>query len=316
MSIKEYLHSFKGKLSALVVAAILCPLIVSGIIQVHMLNKQFSSIFKNQLTTGLETFSLILSNKTDNLTKGIDRIASDNTLQMTIDLEIIPQLKKYVTKQLDILQFGGLIIADSKNRMIATSGLSIPDYANRKINRNGIHLLNIHDDLLLVYSTEIIRNDTRLGYAVGIQSLKNEKFRKYLSQKLVNDFIVWINKTPEVSSLSISSMTASGNNTGKMPEENRVTDFSVDHEEYKTMIRTLTIGQNELSYGILIPLKDINRNFQFMLLMTACVIIAIFTVIMFFLRHFMKELITPVTEFDAGRGFSWKNQPGISQTEL
>ena len=230
------------------------------------------------------------------MTKGIDRIASDNTLQMTIDLEIIPQLKKYVTKQLDILQFGGLIIADSKNRMIATSGLSISDYSNRKINRNGINLLNIHDDLLLVYSTEIIRNDTRLGYAVGIQSLKNEKFRKYLSQKLVNDFIVWINKTPEVSSLSISSMNASGNNTGKMPEENRVTYFKVNHEEYKTMIRTLTIGQNELSYGILLPLEDINRNFQFMLLMTACVIIAIFTVIMFFLRHFMKELITPVAE--------------------
>ncbi|OQY13365.1 MAG: hypothetical protein B6I31_01350 [Desulfobacteraceae bacterium 4572_19] len=296
ISIKKYLNSFKGKLTALVVIATLFPLIISGIIQAHLFDKQFSAICKKQLTTGLETFSLILSNKQDNLTNGINRIASDNTLQITIDLEIIPQLKKYIKKQLDVLQFGGIIIANNKNEVIASSGLSIQNYSDKKLNQNSINLISINNDLLLVYSTKIIRDNTHLGYAVGIQSLKNNQFLTYLSKKLVNDFIIWINETPEVSSLSIKSINKSDKYAQNIPKENIVSEFNINHEKFKTMLRTITIGQNKLSYGLLLPMKDLNKNFQLMLLIILCAIIVIFIVIMFFLRHFMKELITPVTE--------------------
>ena len=54
-----------------------------------MLDNQLRAIFENRLKAGLKTFSLILDYRQHDLIRGLERIASDNTLQMTLELDIV-----------------------------------------------------------------------------------------------------------------------------------------------------------------------------------------------------------------------------------
>ena len=72
-------------------------MVISALLLGSMLKRQLQVSLESRLEAGLETFNLILRNKENELIQGLSRIASDNTLQMTMDLEIIPQLSKYLT---------------------------------------------------------------------------------------------------------------------------------------------------------------------------------------------------------------------------
>jgi len=56
------------------------------------------------------------------------------------------------------------------------------------------------------------------------------------------------------------------------------------------------VGGKKLTYAVLLPLDQLKRNFQIMIATVVGVIAAIFGVIMFFMRRFIKELIRPVSE--------------------
>ena len=118
--IKEYLTAFKGKLTALVMTAILLPMIVSSFLLGGMLERRLRVSFESRLEAGLKTFSLILNHKEKELMQGLSRIASDNTLQMTLELGIIPQLRKYLETQIEVLRFSTLIVADAQKQVLAS----------------------------------------------------------------------------------------------------------------------------------------------------------------------------------------------------
>src|SRR6202023_598070 len=78
--------------------------------------------FANGLSANLETFALVLQDAERNVFEGLTRMASDNTLQVTLDLEMSSQLNGYSAAQRQVLgiAFVAVYNADSKN--IAFSG--------------------------------------------------------------------------------------------------------------------------------------------------------------------------------------------------
>ena len=109
---RKYFKSFRGRLTSLVVAATLLPMIVSSLVLGVMLDKQFRTIFENRLEAGLKTFSLILDYKQQDLVRGLERIVADNTLQVTLELGIVSQMQNYLGSQVKVLHFSSLCVTD------------------------------------------------------------------------------------------------------------------------------------------------------------------------------------------------------------
>src|SRR5664280_2147236 len=97
-------RSFRSKLMLLVALAVSVPALLTCVILGIQLDRQARTLFANTLNASLETFSLILQANERNLHEGLTRAATDNTLQITLDLEIKAQLTKYIETQRQVLR--------------------------------------------------------------------------------------------------------------------------------------------------------------------------------------------------------------------
>ncbi len=277
--IKEYLTSFKGKLTALVMTAILLPMIVSSLLLGGMLERRLRASFESRLEAGLKTFSLILNNKEKELIQGLSRIASDNTLQITLELGITPQLRKYLETQIEVLRFSTLIVADAQKQVVASEGKVFSVF----INDEGSKLVTKGTDTLIGHSKPIYKGNDLLGYVLGAVSLKEGNFLEYLHEKLVDNYAIWVD----------SELIATD---WKFQEMRDTKDAWTGTDDYKIMVKTIDFGKRRLSYGVLLLLEEQRREFWTMVGLIALVVISLFGLIMLLLRRFMHELIEPVTQ--------------------
>ena len=288
MFIKEYLTFFKGKLTALVVTAILLPMIVSSLLLGGMLERRLRVSFESRLEAGLKTFSLILNNKEKELMQGLSRIASDNTLQITLELGIIPQLRKYLETQIEVLGFSTLIVADAQKQVVASKGKVFPEF----INDEGSKLVTKGTDALIGHSKPIYKGNDLLGYVVGAVSLKEGNFLEYLHKQLVDNYAIWVDNELIATDLRSNVLPT----VWKFQEMGDTKDAWIGTDDYKILVKTIVFGKRRLSYGVLLPLEEQRREFWTMVGLIGIVVISLFGLIMLLLRRFMRELIAPVTQ--------------------
>jgi hypothetical protein len=115
-------RSFKTKLMWLVAVAVSVPALVTSLFLGLQLDRQARTLFANGLVANLETFSLVFHSLEQNLLDGLRRVAADNTLQITLDLEIGAQLKNYIEAQRQVLGITFLGVYDKNSRITARSG--------------------------------------------------------------------------------------------------------------------------------------------------------------------------------------------------
>src|SRR6202158_2190262 len=87
--------SFKTKMLVLVALGVHAPALLTCLILGIQLDRQARNLFANGLSANLETFALVLQDAERNVFEGLTRKASDNTLQVTLDLEVSSQLNGY-----------------------------------------------------------------------------------------------------------------------------------------------------------------------------------------------------------------------------
>jgi class 3 adenylate cyclase/HAMP domain-containing protein len=288
MFIKEYLTFFKGKLTALVVTAILLPMITSSLLLGGMLERRLRASFESRLEAGLKTFSLILINKEKELTQGLSRIASDNTLQITLELGIIPQLRKYLETQIEVLGFSTLIVADAQKQVVASKGKVFPEF----VNDEGSKLVTKGTDALIGHSKPIYKGNDLLGYVVGAVSLKEGNFLEYLHKQLVDNYAIWVDNELIATDLRSNVLPT----VWKFQEMGDTKDAWIGTDDYKILVKTIVFGKRRLSYGVLLPLEEQRREFWTTVGLIGIVVISLFGLIMLLLRRFMRELIAPVTQ--------------------
>src|ERR1700686_1302373 len=114
--------SFRARLMVLLALAVSVPALLTCLILGIQLDRQARTLFANTLSASLETFSLILRDNERNLNEGLARAATDNTLQITLDLEMKSQLNKYIETQRQVLHIAFLGVHDKNTRVIAFSG--------------------------------------------------------------------------------------------------------------------------------------------------------------------------------------------------
>ncbi len=116
-------RSFKTKLMWLVALAVSVPAVSTCTFLGFQLDRQARTLFANGLSAHLETFSLVLGGVEQNLFEGVRRAAADNTLQITLDLDIAAQLTKYIEAQRQVMNIDFLGVYDRNVNSIAASGI-------------------------------------------------------------------------------------------------------------------------------------------------------------------------------------------------
>ncbi|MBT3255741.1 MAG: HAMP domain-containing protein [Deltaproteobacteria bacterium] len=288
MFINKYLSSFRGKLTALVTTAILLPMILSSTLLGGLLEKQLRASFESRLEAGLETFQLILNNKRNVLIQGLTRMASDNTLQMTLKLEIIPQLRKYIESQIEVLGLSTLVVSDVEKQIVASSGETKGTFSAWE----GSELVTNATDTFISYTLPIYRDGDLLGYVHGAISLKGHNFLKYLQEKLVDNYALWSEEKLITTNITSNIRPA----FWKMEVAKSADGILIVKDDYKIMANAIDFSGRRLSYGVLFPFKEQHREFHTIVWVIGTIVLVIFMVILLLTRFFVGQLIAPVTQ--------------------
>src|ERR1700733_14724134 len=116
-------RSFKTKLMLLMALAVSLPALLTCLILGIQLSRQARNLFANGLAANLETFALVLQDAERNVFEGVTRMASDNTLQVTLDLEMNSQLSSYIEAQREVLGIEFVAVYNAVSHNIAFSGV-------------------------------------------------------------------------------------------------------------------------------------------------------------------------------------------------
>jgi signal transduction histidine kinase/DNA-binding response OmpR family regulator len=273
-------RSFRTKLLVLVALAVSVPALLTCLILGYQLDREARTQFANGLAANLETFALILQETQSNLYEGLTRTAADNTLQVTLDLDIRPQLAKYLDSQRQVLRTGFLVIYGRQTQLIAFSA-SEQDVQQQSwrlsaagepsgacaVNRDlDQQLVSCGGVFYLVSVVPIIRaQDANLGDGTGNQPagllgwllggtrLASSAFIASLQNRRITHPLIWVGDDlvyPAGERLALPA---------RLDDEFEV---KLDHTAYLGAARRTSVGTRTLVYGVLAPLSPLHAALQ------------------------------------------------------
>lgn len=288
--LERYKESFRARIVLLVTIATVLPLSLAGFVFWQILDKQMSSIFENRLESSLETFSIILSNKKTELQRGLSRVAADNTLQMTIDLEITPQLSKYINKQLTVMGFHALNVYDSNLNLIAHTGQE-SNLANVLLEEDLSDIVLTSDGhLVLFQSVPVVKDQKILAYIFAGVDLIDKAFLDQVHAAVKNEFIIYYNNKFVHSDID------------KAAQQNDIANLrtskylKIDTNTYQTKYKSWFLGGHDLSFVALQSLKVLRRSFWFMAMSIGLAFVLICAAMLFVFRLLIREMLKPVNK--------------------
>jgi signal transduction histidine kinase/CheY-like chemotaxis protein len=270
----------------LVALAVSVPAVITSLILGYQLDRQARMLFANGLAANLETFSLILQEIQTNSFEGLTRTAADNTLQVTLDLDIRPQLTKYLETQRQVLRMTFLGVYSRESRSIAFSG-SEPDkhegqwrlatagageggaqcVVTREVDQQ---LVSCRGTVYLVSVVPIVRAQdanlgdatTRpqtaglLGWLMGGSPLANPALIASLQSRRIANPLVWVGDDLIYPKLA--------NAKALLPErtDGSAAEYRMDQTAYLGAAKQATIGTQTLIYGVLEPLAPLRSTLQ------------------------------------------------------
>ena len=130
MRLKKFLLSFKGKLTLLIIAAILLPLLTAALIARQVLQERLHRAFSAELEAGLGTITLLLRWIEQDVVTEIVRIAGNDIVEEQLALGTVPELKKMLTAQRKVIDLALLAVFDVNYERVASSKFKSKNLAN------------------------------------------------------------------------------------------------------------------------------------------------------------------------------------------
>jgi signal transduction histidine kinase len=272
-------RSFKTKLTLLVALAVVVPSLFACLILGGQLDGQTRSIFASNLAAQLETFSLILQDSEDSLAKGVTRTAADNTLQVTLDLGIASQLTRYLDQQRKVLDVDFVAAYQLDSRLTSFSaeadqpgrgqwrlaGSADTAGTDCAVARQPLTIA-ICDGVAYLVSLQPVerrrdagRGDAtaagpgaeRLGYLLGGVRVAGPALIAALQQRRIPHPVIWSGDWVVYSDLPVETPLAAG--TADEPAR----QYRIDKAAYLGAAKTIGIGGQSLTYGVLVPLDPL-----------------------------------------------------------
>lgn len=267
---------------------ILVPMVVSSSILAFMLEKQLQTIFNNRLKAGLETFSLIINNKEDVLISRLNGLASDSTLQVTMELGIISQLEKYLEAQNQVLGFSAITARDKNLEILVSVGdkLPISEHYDQTM------IISQLKEKMVFRTIRVKHDNDVIGYLEGAFSLSGLTFLSHLQEKLVGDFVLWVDE--DIVTSSIHKLTRESSVQSPTIEEVLILEFR--GVKYKAKADVIWIDNRKLTFAVLLPFNEYQKGYWRIFSTVGIVVFVLFFLISLVLWKLLKNLISPVKE--------------------
>jgi signal transduction histidine kinase/CheY-like chemotaxis protein len=316
-------HSFKARLLALVAVAVALPVLLSSVLLGHQLDRQARAAFTHELAAKLAMVATTLQDAGANVAGGVARAASDNTLQITLDLGMASQLARYVELQRGVLDLAHLIVYDAGGRLMAASAsAAVPLGVQWRLGdapaggqadcvasaraarqvvacRGGVYLVAVAPvvrvpNVSLGDASARANHAETLGYLLGATPLAGETLIALLRQRGITLPVIWLGDTlvhPSGHAVTPSRPPSGGE---------AVADFEVDGQPFLGAIAHTTFGSAPLAYGVLAPLASLRSALlnSVMLISALGLVVAAATLVVLGLRT--RHLLQPVEALKAG----------------
>ena len=315
-------RSFKTRLMVLVALAVVLPALFTCLILGIQLNRQARNLFANGLEANLETFALVLQGAEKNLSEGLTRMASDNTLQVTLDLGMTSQLKKYIGAQREVLGISFVAVFDADSHDVAFSGTDKdttlgqwrfavngePSGANCVVAREQAEqLVRCNGTVYLVSAGPVLRvrdaslgdagqgqGSQLLGYLLGGLPVANSALIGELLSRRILHPLIWAGNDLIYSSVAADDSLKSARVDGKAHE------YSIEQTAYLGVAKALRVGSESLQYGVVAPLAPLQETLWRSLLTVAGIglLVVIVTLIAISIRA--TRLLRPIEQLRLG----------------
>jgi diguanylate cyclase (GGDEF)-like protein/PAS domain S-box-containing protein len=261
------------------------PALVASQILWKTFTEQIYSSYEQRLATGLQTFELILNGSYRTLKDAVSRTAADNTMRVTMELEILPQLRRYLKSQNEVSSIDMLTVArpdhspffnESDTEIMSEMSESLCKYSDHGPVDN-LKLFNTV--LVLSRSYPVLQNGQLLGFVCGVIQLNDQAYVNQLNSTLGAIPSMWHNGFPVSSPLFKSPQIDSLHEPGKM------FDYRNLSSHYKGMLQHIDIGGEPLTIGILIALKTLDEGFEKAIVSILLVFSLIAVIVLLALRY-------------------------------
>jgi len=274
-------NSFRARLMVLLALAVSVPALLTCLILGIQLDRQARTLFANTLSASLETFSLILRDQERNLNEGLARAATDNTLQITLELEIKAQLAKYIEAQRQVLHIAFLSVHDRNANIIAFSGENEAGerqwrlVARGKYGDNCVATVQVEQQLVscngTMYLVAVVQIERPaesnlgdgsarakagglLGYLMGGAPLAGPALISSLQERQIDHPLIWVDDDTVYSNIPWRDLPA------PFPTYGLVREFDVGQTAYLGTVRSIQVGTQRMTYSVFAPLAPLRSS--------------------------------------------------------
>lgn len=290
MALKNYLASFKGRLTLLVIAAILLPLVAVSLILGSILRERIYASFEEQLRASLQSTTLILSRALEDLIKGVERVAKDNALENTLTLEDAEAIDDMLSQQRKVLDISMLAVFDLDWQRVASSKFKSKKLVFDHTKSKELQIAKNEDaDYYLIYTAPIEKKKKPLGSIVGGIQLDDDRLTAFVAETFHTESMFWLDDR-----LILSSLISPAEYQVRPPPLDRMHAFRIAGKDYKGLLQSLRLGEHEFKYGLLIPLAELEQALRKTFWLIAIIGTALFIIFLALLGFILRRISRPL----------------------
>ncbi len=294
MRMKNFLLSFKGKLTLLVIAAISLPLLVAALIARQVLQERIHSSFTTELNTGLGTITLILSWIEQDLVAEIARIASNDVMEDHLAQGTVPELKKILTTQRKVVALELLAVFDLHRALVASSKFKSKNLALDFNRLEQLQIVQSGEDYYLIYLLPITRKQRPLGYAAGGILLNDKNLLNYLQTARIANTAFWLGEK-----LLLTDVAAPADLIKPKAALGEMFEARIAGQKYQGIVRGYQLGEQRLEYALFISTRQLEEDELKLSIALIVVVAVLFTLCLSFLGNILERTIKPLQHLTA-----------------
>jgi len=285
MNLFSKLH-YRQKLTLLVSVALLLPMLTTFVLLGGFLKKQLTTNFTQRLKADVSALELLQTHLRSQLEQGLAGLASDNTLQITMGLQIVPQLGNYLQRQSQALGIPGLQVFTPSGSLLAGTA----DLPHGCTESSATSLWSENNGVSLCARKPIRQGGQLLGYIVGGTPLDLATINHHIGSRMVDNFLLIVDKQIVLSNLGQGlPPTLSG-----LPEPGKRGTISIGDEEFQFLNHRSSDGSRTINTCALLPLQPLKRSLWNTGLKLAGLALVLYLILLFILQRLARGLSVPI----------------------
>ena len=271
--------SHKRSVVLVVVLLLLLPAFLVATLLWRAFSDQIEASYEKRLVTSLGVLELALDRSAREFRSALSRLAVDNTIHITVDLDIRPQLKRYLASQFEVSDYRFLQVAGlDGNPLVAVGETQAASTACDFSDKGSVEALSIAGEkLVLVRTLPLMFKKRPLGYLCGGFSVNGGVAVKPVVDRIdgIAQLVVEGQVLPYGKALLLGDVS---------PQLDEVFHKEIDGIQYLGMASAWSLSGDELILEVLVDMREYQALIERSSMVIGVVALAIFVIAAFALK--------------------------------